>query len=193
MIIWLMYIIIFWCNYLSFIHQFYVWILRFTNVGWFFQQKTLTLHWFLTNARCGGSWGEWRRWGVFRCSWIWDGRMDGFLLERSRFLMAGKKHVVCMVFLLEPKIMFLDFLEKWVEELVKIIKFGPMMLILLGLLAFPCCLKHGSLWVFWYRFYWQTCLAVSQDSNPKLLEMLQFIKEPSWIFAPVLRHTRLIS
>lgn len=128
------------------------------------------------------------------CSWIWDGRMDGFLLERSRFLMAGKKkRVVCMVFLLDPKIMFLDFLEKRVEELVKIIKFGPMMLRVLGLLAFACCLKHGSLWVFWYQFYWQTCLAGSQDSNPNLLEMLQFIKESSWICAPVLRHTRLIS
>ena len=56
-----------------------------------------------------------------------------------------------------------------------------MMLRVLGLLAFACCLKHGSLWVFWHRFYWQTCLAVSQDSNPNLLEMLQFIKEPSWI------------
>lgn len=156
----------------------------------FFQQKTLNLHWFLTNARCGGSWGEWRRWG---CSWIWDGRMDGFLLEGSRFLMAGKNMSFACVKFLDPKIMFLDFLEKWVEELVKIIKFGPMMLRVLGLLALACCLKHGSLWVFWYQFYWQTCVAVSQDSNPNLLEMLQFIKEPSWIFAPVLRHTSLIS
>ena len=82
--------LLYWCNYLSFIHQFYVWILRFTNLGCFFNKKLWTFidSWptpgvevLEVNGEGGGVPG----FGT-------DGWM-GFCWKGLVFL---KKHVVCM-------------------------------------------------------------------------------------------------
>lgn len=90
------------------------WILRFTNVGCFFNKQL----WTFTDSWKRQVW-RFLRWMEKVDGWIFVGRVSFVFWWQENKNMS----FACVKFL-DPKIMFLDFLEKWVEELVEIIKFS---------------------------------------------------------------------